>query len=110
MENGYSIVTFDEIKRDEQNEQIVKDVSYTVVANLGMNYSEEEVFKICNENKFKHEIIMIVKVENGKVSKCCNMVFPTEYEETDKIEWWLDCCEWDFRVYASVAFNNDELV
>lgn len=110
MKDGYNLVNFTKVKRDEKNKQVVVAVAYEVVAHLEDGYTEEDVFTICTEKRLEFGDIMIVKVSDDKVIECCNMIFSNEDEETGEIEWWTDCCEWDFRVYASVAFNNDKLV
>lgn len=101
MKNGYYLVELKNIECAKDNNSMVTSVDYDIISCLGVAYREDEVADICTQLNLSDEILMIVEVYRGKVANCCHMVF------NNNGKWWLDCCEHDFRVYASVAFDED---
>lgn len=87
----------------------VMSAKYDVVQELEVFNVDEETEKklteICKQKKVPHEdVYLVVKyVDEEPVSVEGNFF----YHEDEGYEPFLDCAEWDFRVYASVALSKD---
>lgn len=102
MQDGYVLIELKNIKHDKDDDSKVISVDYEVVNHFGKYFLSEQAISFVKENGFEDEILMIVKVVDGNVVNCESMVF-----NCGDGKWYLDCCENDFRVYASVAFGRD---
>ena len=102
MQDGYALIEIKNIKHDKDDTRKVVSADYELINYLGKYFLSEQVINFVKDNGFEDEILMIVKVVDGNVVTCENMVF-----NCGDGEWYLDCCEHDFLIYASVAFGKD---
>ncbi|MDY2589589.1 MAG: hypothetical protein SOW32_05305 [Agathobacter sp.] len=110
----YKLLRIYGIKFDEKKTNRVESAKYDVI-------QEFETFN--TDEKTEKKLIEICKKKNLPYSEYGNYYLVVKYidEEPvmvegrlsyndpndDELESYLDCAEWDFRVYASVALNKD---
>ena len=94
----------------EQNE--VKSADYEVVAQLNtfeLGDSQIKILEnICIDNNIPYGSYSIVEYEGEKPIAVVGQFFYHSGEDKEKgLETFLDCAEWNERVYASVALGVD---
>ena len=103
MKEGYNLVRFYNIQHNDPSEpRLVTSVDYEVIAELGKYCLDSQFVEVAEKKGLHNEILMVIKVMDDKVVSCRSVLF---YSEDSG--WFVDCCESDFRVYASVAFDRD---
>ena len=100
----YKLLRIYEIKSEGNK---VMSAKYDVVQGLEVFDLDEEtetkLTEICEKKKVPYgDVYLVVKYIDGEpVSVEGNFFYNKEFEP------FLDCAEWDFRVYASVALSKD---
>lgn len=70
--------------------------------------TERKLIEICNQKKVPYDnVYLVVLYKNGEPMAVDGNLFYHDPNNTDGLESFLDCAEWDFRVYASVALGKD---
>lgn len=102
----YKLLRIYEIKSEGNK---VMSAKYDVVQELEVFDLDEEtetkLTEICEKKKVPHgDVYLVVKYIDGEPVSVEGNFF---YHEDEEYEPFLDCAEWDFRVYASVALSKD---